>query len=113
MASFIPAIGTWYQDLSSSSNFEIVAVDENQGTIEVQYDNGDITEYDIESWGRLNIITLGKSDMGFDSIEHDKESQYANDFSDNYGGSNGYLYNYSNPIESIEPDSFNGFDDLF
>ena len=63
MASFFPKVGAWYQELESSTNFEIVAVDEKHGTIEVQYEDGDIAEFDIESWGRMNMITIQNSDV--------------------------------------------------
>ena len=105
MASFFPSVGSWYQELDNSANFEVVAVDEKQGTIEVQYEDGDLTEFDIESWGRLNIITISSKDLE-SGIGYSSENDiYYNDNSFNDG--------FSNPLESIEPDSFNGFDELF
>lgn len=43
-----PIIGSWYKDVENNLKFKIVAMDED--TIEVQYLNGDIGEYDHDSW---------------------------------------------------------------
>jgi len=44
-----PTIGNWYRILGSDS-FEIVAVDEDDGTIELQYFDGTVEEMDLEDW---------------------------------------------------------------
>jgi hypothetical protein len=45
-----PIIESWYKDVENSLIFKIVAIDEKDDTIEVQYLNGDIGEYDKDSW---------------------------------------------------------------
>ncbi len=45
-----PVIGHWYKDVENDLTFQVVAIDENDDAIEVQYLNGDIGEYDNESW---------------------------------------------------------------
>ena len=45
-----PIIGSWYKDLENNLKFKVVAIDEKDDTIDVQYINGDIGEYDSESW---------------------------------------------------------------
>ncbi|MGC1953130.1 MAG: DUF6763 family protein [Gammaproteobacteria bacterium] len=49
-----PSVGDWYRDAEGRS-FEIVAVDEEDGSIEVQYFDGAVEEYDIETWYELEI----------------------------------------------------------
>jgi hypothetical protein len=44
-----PAIGKWYKILGSDS-FEVVAIDDDDGTIELQYFDGTVEEMDIEDW---------------------------------------------------------------
>jgi len=44
-----PVIGNWYRTQGSES-FEVVAVDEDDGTIELQYFDGTVEEMDIEDW---------------------------------------------------------------
>ena len=52
-----PEVGLWYRDIDNRL-FEVVAL-ENEDAIEVQYYDGDVTEYDRESWDLLcvNVIS--------------------------------------------------------
>ena len=45
-----PVIGSWYKDVENDLSFKVVAIDEKDEAIEVQYLNGDIGEYDTDSW---------------------------------------------------------------
>ncbi len=45
-----PVIGSWYKDVENDLTFKVVAIDESDDSIEVQYLNGDIGEYDNDSW---------------------------------------------------------------
>ncbi|HEX6638633.1 MAG TPA: DUF6763 family protein [Steroidobacteraceae bacterium] len=44
-----PVIGNWYR-IQGSERFEVVAFDEDDGTIELQYFDGTVEEMDIEDW---------------------------------------------------------------
>ncbi|TLY79751.1 MAG: hypothetical protein E6K49_03315 [Gammaproteobacteria bacterium] len=44
-----PEIGLWYR-LSGGELFEVVAVDDDDGTIDIQYFDGTVEEMDIEDW---------------------------------------------------------------
>ena len=97
MASFYPTTGTWYQEQTTSLKFEVVGVDQKYGTIEVQYDDGDIAEYDQETWSKLDIIVT-KAPNTDGLFETDDGLNYSD---------------FENPLEDFEPDSFSGFDDLY
>ncbi len=45
-----PIIDQWYKDVENSLLFKVVAYEESDDSIEVQYHNGDIGEYDSDSW---------------------------------------------------------------
>ena len=60
MALCDPEIGLWYRDIQNRL-FEVIAL-ESEDAIEVQYYDGDITEYDRESWDLLCVNTV--SDPG-------------------------------------------------
>ena len=49
MAVALPIIGDWYQK-PDHELFEVVAVDENDGTIEIQYFDGTVEEVEFEAW---------------------------------------------------------------
>jgi hypothetical protein len=44
-----PTIGNWYR-IQGSDSFEVVAFDEDDGTIELQYFDGTVEEMDLEDW---------------------------------------------------------------
>jgi hypothetical protein len=44
-----PEIGAWYS-LRGGEKFEVVAIDEDDGTIEMQTFDGTVEEMDIEDW---------------------------------------------------------------
>jgi len=44
-----PSVGDWYR-LNGGELFEVVAVDEDDGTIEIQYFDGTVQEMEFEDW---------------------------------------------------------------
>ena len=44
-----PEIGSWYR-VRGGDSFEVVAIDEDDGTIEVQYFDGTVEELEREDW---------------------------------------------------------------
>jgi hypothetical protein len=49
MAIRLPAVGACYR-LNGGPPFEVVALDDHDGTIEVQYFDGTLEELDLEDW---------------------------------------------------------------
>ena len=44
-----PRVGDWYR-LNGGELFEVVAVDDDDGTVEIQYFDGTVEEMDLEDW---------------------------------------------------------------
>jgi hypothetical protein len=44
-----PIIGNWYCHLDKGQRFQVVAIDEEKETVEVQNFDGNLNEYEIES----------------------------------------------------------------
>jgi len=44
-----PSIGTWYR-LRGGELFEVVAIDDDEGTIDIQHFDGTVEEMDREDW---------------------------------------------------------------
>ncbi len=57
VSSLIPQRGHWYKRPDLNDLFEVVAIDDDEGTIEIQYFNGEIEELDKSSWKQLQIAT--------------------------------------------------------
>jgi len=50
-----PIESQWYRHLDKGLQFQVVAVDEEAGTIEIQYFDGDVEELDLELWKEMEI----------------------------------------------------------
>lgn len=50
-----PIIDRWYKDVENNLAFKVVAIDETDDTIEVQYLSGEIGEFDSDSWYNSTI----------------------------------------------------------
>lgn len=104
MASFFPKVGSWYHELDSMQNFEIVAVDTKTGEIEVQYESGDMAEFRVDNWGRLNVIPVSLSDIM--SRNEQFEENFYDDLED-------FSILSNNPLDGFEGESYDSYDDLF
>ncbi len=49
MVASQPSIGDWYR-LTGGELFEVVAIDDDEGTIDIQYFDGTVEEMDREDW---------------------------------------------------------------
>lgn len=45
-----PVVGNWYERRGKGQRFEVVAVDPDEGMIEVQHFDGDVEEMDFDTW---------------------------------------------------------------
>jgi hypothetical protein len=50
----IPAVGHWYQN-PDQSKFEVIALDEDEGVIEIQYFDGELDEMEFDVWPQLGL----------------------------------------------------------
>lgn len=46
-----PVVGEWYRGVTNEL-FEVVAIDDGDETIEIQYFDGTVTEMDLDSWNQ-------------------------------------------------------------
>lgn len=53
-----PVVGSWYWDIDHASQFEVVAQDEAQGTVEIQYFSGEIEDLDIDTWFAMHVVSI-------------------------------------------------------
>lgn len=74
MNEFDPIIGNWYKDLETQSEFEIVAVDEDAQTVEIQYFEGEVEELDRDAWREMVLVPIDPPEDWsgpFDDLEQD------------------------------------------
>jgi len=68
----IPDIGDWYQD-EAGNRFEVVAVDEDDRTIEIQHFDGTIEELDFVTWEGSNFEPAGAPEDYSGSLDIERE----------------------------------------
>ena len=77
-----PTIGNWYR-IKGSESFEVVAFDEDDGTIELQYFDATVEEMDLEDWdAEKEAGTLEEAEPPEDwtgSVDVDPEEDEARD----------------------------------
>ena len=52
---FDPIVGNWYEHVDKGQKFEVIAIDEDSGTVEIQFYDGDIEEVDYDAWYELDV----------------------------------------------------------
>ena len=72
MAVAYPVIGKWFRRRNGNT-FEVVAVDEDDGTIEIQHFDGTIEETDLESWPGLLTIEVSAPEDWTGSVDMDPD----------------------------------------
>lgn len=72
MAVQFPVIGNWFRR-PNGVLFEVVAVDEEDGTIEFQQFDGTIGEIEIENWPQLLLIEVSAPEDWSGSVDMDPE----------------------------------------
>lgn len=72
-----PEIGSWYRDIQNRL-FEVVAI-EGEDSIEVQYYDGDVSEYDRESWDLLCVNSVSDPGVSLDLQDDILEEEFLSD----------------------------------
>ncbi|HYM36610.1 MAG TPA: DUF6763 family protein [Steroidobacteraceae bacterium] len=67
-----PIIGQWYRG-PTGDLFEVVAVDSDDDTIEIQYFDGTLEEYDQETWNTQGIVEADAPEDWTGSVDVDQE----------------------------------------
>lgn len=102
MANLAPAIGDWFIDRSQQQLFEVVAIDEHSGTIEVQYVDGEVDEFDTESWRLLSVESAAPPEDWSAAYEMDSA-----DLDDGFLATTVY-----DPLNMLEAEVFEGIDEF-
>ncbi len=69
-----PVVGMWYKHFDKGEEFEVVAVDEEAKTVEIQYYDGNVDEMDFYTWYQSPIELIeapGDETAPMDNVEPD------------------------------------------
>ncbi len=73
MSELAVEIGAWYQ-APGGQTFEVVAIDQDEATIEIQYFEGEVEELDFDTWAEMTINSVEPPEDwtgAYDDIERD------------------------------------------
>ncbi len=80
-----PSVGEWYR-FTGGDLFEVVAVDEDEGTIEIQYFDGTVEEIEAEDWAAQwydhEIESAAAPEDWSGSVDMDAEDEAPGDWRD-------------------------------
>lgn len=105
MNKLMPEVSVWYQDAVNGNLFEVVAYDEDSGTIEYQLLDGEVGEYDITAWEQLYLRTAEAPEDWRAPYELNSEDKA-------YSDQTIVPENWSGALSEIEPDSLDLGDDF-
>ncbi len=104
MTHLQPDIGSWFEDIDSGQLFEVVAIDELHQTVEVQYLDGTLDEFDLFQWHSLPFVVAAPPEdanvaYGMTALEQDPNAV------------GGEIVERGNPLDTMEGESFIGTDE--
>lgn len=67
-----PAVGEWYAN-PQGVTFEVVAVDDEDGSIQVQYFDGTLEELDADAWGEMRFKQVDPPEDWSGSLDMERE----------------------------------------
>ncbi len=94
MAQVLPVIGEWYRK-PGSNLFEVVAIDLDDGTVEIQHFDGTVEEIDLETWGDMMLQQAEAPEDYSGSLDIQPEDYGV----DREGSGNG---GWSDPLEYLD-----------
>ena len=67
-----PRVGAWYKD-AAGATFEIVAIDEDDSTIEIQHFDGTVEEMDMDAWFDADIDAASPPEDWSGAVDIERE----------------------------------------
>ena len=105
MKMLSPVVGGWFKDLQSHAIFEVVDWDPATLTIELQYLDGEVSEYDLDAWREMLLQHVEAPEDWRAAFELDGDDKLDPDLPM-------HPEDWGNPLNSIEPDTMYGVEDI-
>lgn len=97
MAKSIPSLGQWFRQ-PNGTLLRVVAVDEDDRTIEIQFFDGNIDEIEMETWREMFLIEVAPPEDWSGSVDMDPD-----DFVGTLPGE--MPRGFHDPLEKLEEES--------
>jgi hypothetical protein len=104
MKMLSPVVGAWYKDLQTQAVFEVIDWDPGNLTIETQYLDGEVSEYDLDAWREMRLAEVEAPEDWRAAFELDDDDLLDPDLPM-------HPEDWASPLNSIEPDAMYGVED--
>ncbi len=105
MKMLTPVVGGWYKDQQTDTLFEVIDWDPTSLTIETQYLDGEVAEYDLDGWREMSLLRAEAPEDWRSAFELDDEDRLDPDMPL-------HPEDWNNPLNSIEPETMYGVEDF-
>jgi len=106
MAKPAPVIGEWFRRAGGDS-FEVVAIDRDDHTIEIQYFDGTVEEMELEDWRESEIETCEAPEDWTGSLDVEPE-----DTENEYEAEPGSTKPWSDPLQFVDRGEAGGYSEV-
>ncbi len=79
-----PTVGQWYEDLENEEVFQVLKVDEDKETVEIQHLDGDVEELDVDGWAELDL-EMTEEPEGWSGSKAEKDDDEEDDEDEDEG----------------------------
>lgn len=104
MKMLMPTVGAWYEDLQTLALFEVIDWDMGNLTIETQYLDGEVSEFDLDAWREMRLALVEAPEDWRAAFELDDEDLLDPDLPM-------HPEDWASPLNSIEPDAMYGVEE--
>lgn len=106
MAKLAPVIGQWYRRPGGES-FEVVAIDRDDRTIEIQYFDGTVEELEVDEWLEDEFESTEPPEDWTGSLDVEPE-----DTENEYEAEPGSSRAWSDPLQFVDRGEAGGYSEL-
>jgi hypothetical protein len=90
-----PMVFNWYQHLDKGQKFRVIAMDDSNALVEIQYFDGDIDEIDLDEWKNLDIESIEAPENWSGPIDISEQDDFGSTITDTPPE------DWSSPLEEI------------
>lgn len=94
-----PIVGNWYMHRDKGQRFQVVALDETGGAVEIQHFDGDLEEVDLEAWYTLDVETSEEPENWGGVLDIGEVDDYGTEITDTTPE------DWEEPLEELKPES--------
>ena len=105
MKMLSPVVGAWYKDMQTQEVFEVIDWDPTNFSIETQYLDGEVAEYDLDAWREMELAVVEAQEDWRAAFELDDDDMLDPDLPM-------HPQDWASPVNSIEPDTMYGVEDI-